>query len=117
MNYPNMSDPLLANAVIASIAGQRVYRTRAEDSPPGPYVVWEVTMTPLNSLGDVPESDDYRVRVNCYALSQSDSRKLVTAAIDVAEQYGYVVFGPTEQAEDDTKLYRNFFDFTGLQQR
>lgn len=96
---------------LASIT-PRVYRTKAAENAAAPYAVWTIVSgVPENQLSGAPETDNARIQIDTYSLSQSQSRQmceLAQAAIETTS--ANVIFGPTETREPDTKLWRWSFD-------
>lgn len=106
---PNVQGVL--EAALASIT-TRVYRTEAAENAVAPYAVWTiVSAVPENQISGAPETDNARVQIDCYSMSQSQSRAmcdLAQAAIE--DTSANVIFGPVESREADTKLWRWQFD-------
>lgn len=107
---PDVQSVLIA--ALTSITGCAVYRTQAIEGAVAPYVVWTIVSTvPENQISGAPETDNARIQVDTYSLSQSQSRQmcdLAQAAIEATS--ANVIFGPTETREDETKFWRWSFD-------
>jgi hypothetical protein len=106
-------------AALTSITGCAVYRTQAIDGAVAPYVVWTiVSAVPENQISGAPETDNARIQVDTYSITQGQSRQmcdLAQAAIEAT--FANVIFGPTETREPDTKLWRWSFDSSHWENR
>lgn len=115
---PRIDNLLASSSGLVAIVGGRIYRTQADDNALAPYVVWSIiTASPENNLSDLPEVDEARIQIDCYSLSQSECRRMSEYAMGVVEPTYHVIFGPTEDKETDTKLWRWSFDLTSFTNR
>ena len=115
---PPVQQALSGAAAVTAIVSARIYQTVAPQDVVRPYIVWTlVSGVPGNNLSDTPEYDDQRVQVDCWSESPAQCRQLAEAARDAIEAQTNIVFGPWNEYEDDTKLYRWSFDAEYLQSR
>lgn len=109
---PPVYQTLSAAAPVVAIAGTRIsgsgYSTQGTDQP---YVVWQVvTTSPANTLACLPDSDDIRIQVDCYAKNENTARNLATAVRNALEEPAYMLMAWNDY-ESDTGLYRWSMDF------
>lgn len=77
-----------------------------------PYVVWQtVGGGPENLLADVADKDAVSVQLDVYAGTATECRNLAKAVRDALEPVCYMVSGPRENREADTRLFRVSMDF------
>jgi len=77
-----------------------------------PYIVFQnVSGSPYNKLHDTPDKDSATVQIDVYATEANECRQLAMAARDALEGDCYMVSGPRENKEQDTKLFRISMDF------
>lgn len=109
---PNLTAILTADTPTHAICGDNVFRTFKDTAGDvGPFIVWEIVSgLPENNLSARPDIDDARLRVNAYSKVQREARALSEAAQYALETLGDVVFGPTEEYETETLLWRRIFD-------
>lgn len=113
MPLPPVESLLLASSAVTNIVGKRIFRTQADEKAVQPYLVWSiVSAIPSNNLSDLPEDDNSRIQIDCYAKDQGTCRRLRDAAMAAIEPEAYVVFGPVETREDETidRLWRWIMD-------
>ena len=80
-----------------------------------PYIVFQnVSGSPYNKLHDTPDKDSSAVQIDAYATDATTCRQLAMAARDALESYCYMVSGPRENKEQDTKLFRVSMDFAWI---
>jgi putative Ca2+/H+ antiporter (TMEM165/GDT1 family) len=98
---------LKASAALTAIVGDRVYQTVAPETSARPYVVWFiVSAVPDNTLSERPQRDDERIQIDCYSPSQSEATRMKDAVVEAVEAIGYIVFGPWNTYEAETKTFR-----------
>ena len=104
---------------IVALVADRIYGSgEATQGEARPYIVWQIiSATPNNNLSEAPEQDDQRVQVDVYAQSESACRQLAKLVRDAIEAQMHIVFGPWNDYEPETKLYRWSFDCTWLLDR
>jgi hypothetical protein len=107
VSLANIQQALKASAALVAIVADRIYQTIAPETADRPYVVWFVaTAVPDNTLSESPQRDDQRIQIDCYSKSQSEAGAMKAAVVDAIEPLGYIVFGPWNTYETDTKLFR-----------
>lgn len=120
---PPIFNVLIGSPAVTAIVGvgtnARIYGAgRVPPDTTKPYIVWQIiSANPDNNLSDTPEQDDQRVQVDIYAKDQVQSRLLATAARNAIEAVMHIVYGPWDQYEADTALYRWSFDVSWLLDR
>jgi hypothetical protein len=108
---PDVRGTLLANSTVNTLTGGRVFQVVATQGSARPYIVWQiVSATPVNNISDPPEQDDQRIQIDIYANDQPICNQLAVAARDAIESVTHIVFGPWQDFEQDTKMYRVSFD-------
>jgi hypothetical protein len=105
----------MAAAAVTAIAGNRIFGSgNATQGASQPYVVWQViTTAPANTLACLPDSDDIRIQVDCYASGQSGeniARQLATAVRNALEEHAYMLMAWND-FEKETSLFRWSMDF------
>jgi len=76
-----------------------------------PYSVWQqVSGSPENYLGDLPDLDSYTLQIDVYASTGSSARAAAKAIRDAIEPHAHIVAWRGESRETETKLYRYSFD-------
>lgn len=111
MMPPNVYAILSNDSSVAGIVNNRVFRTQVPEGESRPYVVWaQIANNPELSLSCVPDMDNSRIQIDCYSPSQKQSTDLMKAAMAAIEAITYVVSGPFEIFESDTKMFRWSFD-------
>jgi hypothetical protein len=77
-----------------------------------PYVVWQaVAGSPENTLADLPDKDSRTTQIDVYAKTRAQARAVATAVRDAMEGDGYMVNGPRDDRDPDTRLFFVSFDF------
>lgn len=115
---PPVYQTLIAAAAVTAIAGNRIHGSGySTQDTAQPYVVWQViTTTPANTLACMPDSDDIRIQVDCYAKSspgvngENLARALATAVRNALEDPAYMLMAWNDY-EKETGLYRWSMDF------
>lgn len=110
--------PLLNVAAVTALVGTspvRVYRSDyAPQDTPRPYVTWS-TISAVPAQGfDLPDIDNARVQVNCFA-DTSPARDALAKAVQVAMENGGVnvmISDNGDSYDQPTNLYRQSMDFS-----
>jgi len=77
-----------------------------------PYLVWQnLSGVPYNYLGQLPDKDDVSLQVDVYDATAAGARQTARVARDALEGVCYMVSGPREIKDTDTKLFRVSMDF------
>lgn len=77
-----------------------------------PYATFQViTNTPENYLGQLPDSDDYRVQVDVWAATQASANDTAQAIRDAVEPHAYMVNAGSTLRDAETGTYRYMMDF------
>lgn len=77
-----------------------------------PYLVWQnISGVPYNYLGQLPDKDDVSLQVDVYDDTATGARQTARVARDALEGVCYMVSGPREIKDTDTKLFRVSMDF------
>jgi hypothetical protein len=108
--FPAVYATLAAAPAVSAIVGTNIFRDRAEPVS-GPYLVWSVLAgVPENNLSDPPPSDDYSIRIDCFARSESEVDTLALAVRNSVEAHGPIETIQSLGMEDDTGLWRIVID-------
>lgn len=100
-----------ADALLAGNPFRAFSHGNAPQNIQRPYVTFQtVSAQPVNNLSDTPDCDDSRIQVNCWATTQKDAKALSLAVRDALEAQTHVVFGPIDDFEPQTKMFRWFMD-------
>ena len=94
--------------MVTAIAGARIFGSgMATQGETQPYVVWSIVSgVPGNTLACKPDHDSQRVQIDCYAKGETVARNLGTAVRNAIEDHYSIEFGPWNDYEPDTGLYR-----------
>lgn len=116
---PPVYQVLTAVPAIVAIVGDRIFGSGvATQDKSRPYIVWQiVSANPDNNLSDTPEQDAQRVQVDVYSISEQICRQLETLVRDALEAQMHIVYGPWNDYEVETKLYRWSQDVSWLLDR
>ena len=109
-------DTLESNAAVAAALGSplRAFSFGEVVGQPTttPYLVWQnISGTPYNYLGQLPDKDDVSLQVDVYDATAAGARQTARVARDALEGVCYMVSGPREIKDTDTKLFRVSMDF------
>lgn len=114
MNYvPNIYDILAQSTDITSRVDDRIYRTMAPQSKAdGDYIVWSViSSVPRNLLACDAEICQERIQIDCYSLDEQRARELAIFIVTAMKASHYMLSGPRDMYEPDTRLYRWTADY------
>lgn len=111
---PPIYQTLTAAAPVTSIVGTRIYGSgNVPEGEPRPYVTWLIaSAAPENNLSDTPEFDDQRVQIDCWSKDETQCRQLATAVRNAIEAQVNITFGPWNDYEAETRLFRWSMDCT-----
>jgi len=65
----------------------------------------------LNYLGELPDMDQGRIQIDCWAMDKQGSVDLAKAVRDAIEPSAFMIGTPISSFEPDTKLFRYILEF------
>lgn len=87
--------------------GEAVQGTTGE-----PYAVWQlISGLPANYLGQLPDIDDARIQVDCYASQQLVARALAIAIRDAIEPHAHMTNYAQRPRDATTRNFGYLMDF------
>lgn len=112
--YPDIFQLASASAAVKAALGSNPVRFwpfgKAPQDESRPYALHQLIYgAPVNTLGCVPEADNFGVQVDVYAKSVTDARSATRALRDAFEPHGHIVAWNGEFWEPATGLYRISF--------
>lgn len=103
-------EALKSSSAITHIVDNRIWQTMAPETTTRPYIVYFVaTAVPENTLSEPPQVDDQRVQIDCYVPQTTGTavaNALKDAIVAAIEPIGYIVYGPWNAPESETRLLR-----------
>lgn len=113
--FPPIFSICAADATVKSLLGvtpTRLYPFgKAPENVTRPYAVWQqITGTPENFIGDVPDIDSYTVQVDVYSLDEATARQVAQALRNAIEPSAHIVAWRGESIDPETGDSRISFD-------
>lgn len=113
--YPPMFELASQDAdVIASLGETPTKLYPFGEAPQGIdsiYAVWQVISgTPENYLSKVPDADHFKIQIDVYGRTVTESRTAARALQKVYEQHAYIMNTGREMRDTHSNLYRISFD-------
>ena len=111
---PPIYQTLLNAPAVYAIVEDRIFGSgQATQGEARPYIVWQIaSAAPENNLSDTPEFDDQRIQIDCWSKDETTCKQLAQAVRDAIEVQAHITFGPWNDYEAETGLYRWSFDCT-----
>lgn len=102
---------LLASNAVKALIGSNPMRAYGHGNAPQdvakPYVTFQtISGSPTNNISENPDNDNSRIQVNCWSTQESQAKQLCDAVRDALEVQTHIVFGPLDDYEPDTTLFR-----------
>ena len=112
--YPDIFQLASTSVAVTAALGSNPTRFwpfgQAPQDEARPYAVHQLVYgSPVNTLGCVPEADNYGVQVDVYAKTVTAARSATQALRDAFEPHGHIVAWNGEFWEPATGLYRISF--------
>lgn len=120
--YPTFFPTLTGNASVTAALGSnptRVYpHGEAPQNVARPYATHQlVAGSPANYLGDLADTDHFRIQFNCYADTATAARSAAQVIREALEGSAYLVSFNGSGRDPDTNRYTYSFDMEFVQYR
>lgn len=113
---PPVFDALSVSAAVKAKIGtppsMRLYPFgEADQNTIKPYVTWQlITGIPENYLGQLPDSDSFRVQLDVWAATQASANETALAVRDAIEPHAYMLNSGGTTRDPETRNYRYMLD-------
>ena len=113
MMLPPIYAALVGDSSVLGIVDTRIWRHGdAPQDVSRPYVTWDASIAPENTLSELPGIDRVTVTINCWSLDDSEVEALATAVRDAIEPHAHLISMPVDNRDrPNTALYRMALQF------